>query len=51
MNKVGGQEILMPSLQPKNNWETTGRWNTMDDLYKLKDISGREFALGERTKK
>ncbi len=46
MNKVGGQEILMPSLQPKNNWETTGRWNTMDDLYKLKDISGREFALG-----
>lgn len=46
MNKVGGQEILMPSLQPKDNWEITGRWNTMDDLYKLKDISNREFALG-----
>lgn len=46
MNNAGGQEILMPSLQPKDNWEKTGRWNKMDDLYRLKDISGREFALG-----
>ncbi|MEK7582016.1 MAG: aminoacyl--tRNA ligase-related protein [Patescibacteria group bacterium] len=46
MNKAGGQEILMPSLQPKENWETTGRWETMDDLYKVKDGSGRENALG-----
>ncbi|HBH71470.1 MAG: Proline-tRNA ligase [Parcubacteria group bacterium GW2011_GWC1_42_11] len=46
MNSVGGQEILMPSLQPKENWQTTGRWDTMDDLYKVIDISGRENALG-----
>ena len=46
MNAAGGQEILMPSLQPKENWEKTGRWNTMDDLYKVKDSSGRENALG-----
>ncbi len=46
MNKAGGQEILMPSLHPKENWEKTGRWDTMDDLYKLKDSSGRENALG-----
>ncbi len=46
MNKVGGQEVLMPSLHPKENWETTGRWTTMDDLYKVKDASGRENALG-----
>lgn len=46
MTKVGGQEILMPSLHPKENWEKTGRWNTMDDLYKITDTSGKEFGLG-----
>lgn len=46
INGLGGQEIFMPSLQPKENWEITGRWQSMDDLYKLKDQSGREFALG-----
>lgn len=46
MNKAGGEELLMPSLHPKENWEKTGRWGTMDDLYKVKDSSGRENALG-----
>ena len=46
MNKVGGQEVLMSSMQPKENWEKTGRWETMDDLYKVSDSSGREVALG-----
>ena len=46
MNAIGGQEFEMPTLHPKENWEKTGRWKTMDDLYKVKDISGREFALG-----
>ena len=46
MVKAGGQELLMPSLHPKENWEKTGRWETMDDLYKVKDTSGKENALG-----
>jgi len=46
MNSVGGQEILMSSFQPKENWEKTGRWESMDDLYKVIDSSGREVALG-----
>jgi prolyl-tRNA synthetase len=46
MNAIGGQEILMPSFQPKENWLKTGRWDAMDDLYKVKDSSGREMALG-----
>lgn len=46
MNAIGGQEFFMPTLHPKENWEKTGRWSAMDDLYKLKDASGREFALG-----
>ena len=46
METVGGQEVLMPSLHPKENWTTTGRWDSMDDLYKVTDSSGRENALG-----
>ena len=46
MNAVGGEELLMPSFHPKELWEKTGRWNTMDDLYKVTDSSGREVALG-----
>lgn len=36
MNKIGGQEILMPSLHPKENWEVTGRWG-VEEMYKIKD--------------
>jgi prolyl-tRNA synthetase len=35
MNAIQGQEILMPTLQPKENWQKTGRWDAMDDLYKV----------------
>lgn len=46
MNNVGGQEILMPAMQPKENWETTGRWSGMDVLFKVKSEHGYELALG-----
>ena len=46
MNRVGGQEILMPALHPKENWETTGRWNDFDVLFKLNGAGDREYALG-----
>lgn len=46
MNALGGQEIIMPALQPKEIWEQTGRWNDLDILYKVTDQSGKEMALG-----
>jgi len=46
MDRLGGQEISMPAMQPKENWEKTGRWDAMDDLYKLTDSQQREYALG-----
>lgn len=46
MNRAGGQEVLMSALQPKENWEKTGRWNDLDVLYKVADSQGRESALG-----
>ena len=46
MNAIGGVELLMPALHPKELWEETGRWKSVDDLYKVKDRQEREFALG-----
>jgi len=46
MDQVGGQEVLLSALQPKENWEKTGRWNSLDILYKVADSAGREVALG-----
>ncbi len=45
MNAVGAQEILMPALQPVELWETTGRINTFDVLYRLKS-GEKDFVLG-----
>ena len=47
MNAVGGQEILMPALQPKANWLQTGGWDNIDVLFKLKSRTSREYALGQ----
>lgn len=45
MIKIGGQEILMPVLHPRENWEITGRWTSFKELFKLK-AGKKEFALG-----
>lgn len=47
MNDLGAQEILMPALHPKKNWLTTGGWNEIDVLFKLKSRTNREYALGQ----
>jgi prolyl-tRNA synthetase len=36
MNAIGGQEVLLSSLQNKESWEKTGRWDTFDALLKVK---------------
>ncbi len=46
MSQVGGQEVLLPVLHPRDKWEKTGRWQSMDVLFKLKGREEREFALG-----
>lgn len=46
MNKIGGQEMFLSALQPKERWEKTGRWDTLRDImYQLKDHSGRDMGL------
>ncbi|MBU3965429.1 hypothetical protein KKG29_01795 [Patescibacteria group bacterium] len=46
INEAGGQEILMPALHPKENWQKTGRWESFDALFKLKGGDKKEYALG-----
>jgi len=36
INNIGGQEVLMPSLLPKENWEKTGRWK-VPEMYKIEE--------------
>lgn len=47
MDKIGGMEILMPAMQPKELWGETGRWDKMDPpLFKFKDRHEKDIALG-----
>ena len=45
MGKIGGQEILLPALIPKELYDTTGRWDKIDVLFKLKSRD-KWYALG-----
>ena len=45
MDKIG-DEMFMPVLHPKENWEKTGRWAALDVLFKIKSQHGNEYALG-----
>lgn len=47
MDAKGGQEIMMPITQPAEMWKESGRWSVYgDEMMRLKDRHGREFALG-----
>ncbi len=46
MDALGAQEIFMPSLQPKEYWLATKRWEGVDILFKLKSQTDKEYALG-----
>lgn len=42
---IGGQEILMPALQKKEDWLVTGRWD-IDVMMKVKTFFDKEYGLG-----
>ena len=45
MNKIGGQEILMPVVSGANLWLESGRYDTVDVLAKFKGRSGANYVL------
>ncbi len=47
MNRAGAIEMLMPSIQPKELWEETGRWQKFGgQLLKIKDRKEAEYCYG-----
>ena len=47
MNRAGALEMLMPSVQPAELWNETGRWDQFGpQLLKITDRGGREYAFG-----
>jgi prolyl-tRNA synthetase len=44
IDAIGGQEMLMPVLQPAEPWRKTGRLE-IDELFKLSDRKGSELVL------
>lgn len=46
MNKIGGQEILMPVINPADIWKKTGRWYQIgSELGRFKDRNNRDMVL------
>lgn len=47
LDNIGCQELLLSTLQPKELWEETSRWNLYgEELIKIKDRHNRNFCLG-----
>jgi prolyl-tRNA synthetase len=48
MNAIGGNEVLMSTLQNKELWQATGRWDdkVVDNWFKSKFANGTEVGIG-----
>ncbi|GMV39272.1 MAG: proline--tRNA ligase [Myxococcales bacterium] len=47
MNRAGAMEVLMPTVQPAELWQESGRWAKYGpELLRFKDRKGSEFCLG-----
>src|SRR4051812_1050712 len=48
MNAIDGQEVQMTTLQPRDIWEKTDRWDDakVDNWFKTKLANGTELGVG-----
>src|SRR5690242_15023227 len=47
MDAIGGQEMLLPALNPAEVWQESGRWDVMGaNMFRLKDRWQRDYCLG-----
>lgn len=47
MDKAGAQEVLMPTVQPAELWQQSGRWEQYGgELLRFSDRHSREFCYG-----
>ncbi|MDP1910055.1 MAG: aminoacyl--tRNA ligase-related protein, partial [Hyphomicrobium sp.] len=46
MDAIGGQEMLMPVVNPAEIWQQSGRWDAIGgELFRFKDRKGADMAL------
>ncbi len=47
MDIKGGQEVMLPIMQPAELWKESGRWDVYGpEMFRLRDRHNREFCLG-----
>ena len=47
MDRIGGQELLLPAMHPAEVWQRSGRWEVMgEELFRVRDRKGADVALG-----
>lgn len=46
INAIGGQEVVMPALHSAEPWKKTGRYTSVDVLFKLKGAGDSDLVLG-----
>ncbi len=47
MNRAGAQEVLLPSVQPAELWQESGRWQIYGkELLRFKDRHDRDYCFG-----
>lgn len=47
MNRIDGQEVLMPVVLPRELWEESGRYQSVGaELLRFKDRNGKDMLLG-----
>ena len=47
MNRIGGQEVVLPTVHPADLWKASGRYDLMgDNLFRFVDRRGYESVLG-----
>lgn len=48
MNAIGGEELFLSALQPRDNWEQSGRWHddVVDVWFKTRTHGGEGFHMG-----
>src|SRR6516162_3143027 len=46
MNRIGAQEVLMPTVHPAEVWQRSGRLDVMgEEMFRLRDRKGAELVL------
>ncbi len=46
MDRIGGQELSMPVIDPASLWRESGRWEILEPVaFRIRDHDGREFMI------